>query len=330
MRFAFTALLAFALLLPCAAPCAATDPAAPPPPSAADPAAAPETDVPDGTVKPPDEKMIAAAPMPATAEVKVGPLAFRSFVIDWTEPGRKEDEAASQVEAGFLLPLAVDAGGPAVALPALRRALLGALLDACGADLPVPETVGPEEAERAVRALFAMQHAHGESLAAEARAVSPDFPTHFGFAASCEARIAGNRHLSFLIDTYEYAPGAAHGLPARSCRVFDLATAAPVTAEQMLRQDAKSTEKLFALIEKKIRAARGIAADADLAEEGFFPENFGTTGNIYLTDAGIGFHYNVYEIACYANGPDDILIPWAELPADLLAENSPLAPYLKK
>jgi hypothetical protein len=93
------------------------------------------------------------------------------------------------------------------------------------------------------------------------------------------------------------------------------------------RQAAKN--RVFPLVEKRICAGRGIAADAKL-EEGFFPENFALAEVVYLSDEGVHFYYNVYEIACYAAGGDDVTIPWAEYPADALPPASPAREFLPK
>lgn len=299
--------------------------------AAVDPAA--QAEPPEAPVAPPTPKELAAVPAPSTAEVRVAPLTFLSYAFAWEEKAKSPDDPASSVSVGYLQPLLITGSDTArdASLGPLQRTLLEAFIDACGVKIPLPERIETNDPAGVLAAVFAIKRREGEAAQAETRELGDEIPTAFGFSATCEALVAKGRYLSFCIDTYMYAPGAAHGLTNRACQVVDLTTGARVPHDKLLRADGKETAaKLFALIEKKIRAARGIAPDAKLEEEGFFPENFAPTGNVYLTDEGVGFHYNVYEIACYANGPDDVVIPWAELPADLLAEGSPLLQYLPK
>ncbi|MFA6034701.1 MAG: RsiV family protein, partial [Myxococcota bacterium] len=46
--------------------------------------------------------------------------------------------------------------------------------------------------------------------------------------------------------------------------------------------------------------------------------------NFFVTKGGVGFHFNIYEIACYAIGSFDAFIPFVELKG-LLKENSPIS-----
>ncbi|HPS84855.1 MAG TPA: RsiV family protein, partial [Bacteroidales bacterium] len=47
-----------------------------------------------------------------------------------------------------------------------------------------------------------------------------------------------------------------------------------------------------------------------LSDEGFFVEVVTATPNFMLSETGITFHYNIYEIASYADGSIDITVPY--------------------
>ena len=57
----------------------------------------------------------------------------------------------------------------------------------------------------------------------------------------------------------------------------------------------------------------GPADDEELAQRGFFPETIAPTENFEVTPEGIVFHYNPYDIACYAIGEVDVPFTKEEL-----------------
>lgn len=61
------------------------------------------------------------------------------------------------------------------------------------------------------------------------------------------------------------------------------------------------------------RAQYGAADDEELAQRGFFPETIAPTENFEVTPEGIVFHYNPYDIACYAIGEVDVPFTKEEL-----------------
>ncbi|NJO02353.1 MAG: DUF3298 domain-containing protein [Bacteroidia bacterium] len=90
-------------------------------------------------------------------------------------------------------------------------------------------------------------------------------------------------------------------------------------------------EKLLPLVEQKLRQNYNIRADQSLSEFGFsFPEaKFYLSDNFYLKPEGLGFFYNVYEIAPYAVGFQDIFIPYEEIQS-LIKKNGLLAAELNQ
>ena len=66
-------------------------------------------------------------------------------------------------------------------------------------------------------------------------------------------------------------------------------------------------------IKAKLREQYGAADDEELAQRGFFPEAIAPTENFEATPGGIIFHYNPYDIACYAMGEIDVPFAREEL-----------------
>lgn len=75
------------------------------------------------------------------------------------------------------------------------------------------------------------------------------------------------------------------------------------------------TERLDRQAESEFRRVREIPAGIRLDEAGFFGETNGqfelSVGNFGLTLEGMVFYYNPYEIASYAQGPTELLLPYA-------------------
>lgn len=86
-----------------------------------------------------------------------------------------------------------------------------------------------------------------------------------------------------------------------------------------------AASRLNELGEKKFREARKIAPGSSLADAGFdFPRGvFRLSSNFAVTEDGLIFRYNPYDIAAYAVGETEIVLPLAEV-KDQLRPKGPL------
>lgn len=112
---------------------------------------------------------------------------------------------------------------------------------------------------------------------------------------------ADNRYASFW--AYEFdATGGAHGDYTDTVGTFDRRTGRLVRVADVV--PAKCREKLLAALKagaaKKVEA-EGYVLDAPVT----------ITENFYVGKDGLHFVYNPYEIACYAAGTVEVVIPWA-------------------
>ncbi len=126
--------------------------------------------------------------------------------------------------------------------------------------------------------------------------------------------------LTLALNTYEYA-GGAHGIGASGYYVYDL-----LTGRQLKNTDifvSGYEAKLTELIIEGIKQARDLSSDQDLQEFVFDMNSIHPNHNFYANKAGIGFYYNVYEIAAYAYGPTDVFIPYHKL-KQLIKKDSPI------
>lgn len=73
-------------------------------------------------------------------------------------------------------------------------------------------------------------------------------------------------------------------------------------------------EKLMQKIETAFRNANNLSPDASLTKAGFwFEEGFKLPENYGLVEDGMLFYYNTYEVAPYAMGKTEFVIPYYEL-----------------
>jgi len=117
----------------------------------------------------------------------------------------------------------------------------------------------------------------------------------------------------FDYSTYEYA-GGAHGVGNSSYLIYDIKTGNEITFKDIFNTDKE--KELLAMLTLKIRGEDNISDEVTHTE------------NIYITSAGIGFYYNVYEIGSYAEGPTDIILTYNEL-KPFLKPNNPISHLYK-
>jgi len=155
-------------------------------------------------------------------------------------------------------------------------------------------------------------------------AYEPQFhPLSFSHDLDMKMRVVYNNNgmLSIVLDGYEFT-GGAHGSPFTIFRVYNVATGEQIVLDDIMRPGSEM-ELQEILMEYLSSSSREIAAELiDQMEKG---EEILINDNFYITHAGIGFYYNVYEIAPYAVGATEIFLPFAAI-RHLLQENPVLFP----
>ena len=108
--------------------------------------------------------------------------------------------------------------------------------------------------------------------------------------------------------------GGAHGMATVTFTNLSPRTGAPLALRALLIDDYEA--KLLPIAEAKFREVRDIKDGMSLADAGFsFFENgvFSLTENFAITDEGLTFYYNVFDVAPYALGPTEITVGYDEL-----------------
>ncbi len=113
-----------------------------------------------------------------------------------------------------------------------------------------------------------------------------------------------------LTATNEYFTGGAHGGYGTYFINVDPRTGKSFTLNDFFKPGYK--DKLAALGEKIFRATLDIPDTTSLADAGYeFPDNHFYLNDTYgFTEAGILFVFNVYEIAPYSLGSQEVLVPY--------------------
>ncbi|MDR2782588.1 MAG: RsiV family protein [Treponema sp.] len=124
---------------------------------------------------------------------------------------------------------------------------------------------------------------------------------------------------------YEFS-GGAHGNQTEAFYLFDKTGKDGVMPNQVLlsdiiAQDAQAA--LVQLIESRLRTDAGLSAEAPLSENGFFDDAVAMPSEFFITRegaaSGVGFHWNPYEIAPYAHGSVETIVPYEAI-QDILTD----------
>lgn len=143
------------------------------------------------------------------------------------------------------------------------------------------------------------------------------------------SRIVYNGDFLLSIETYHYEyTGGAHPNSAFSLISFDLRTGRPLNLTDLLAE--KDLGKFNRIAEEIFRKGRGLGPNDDLDSAGFWfvKGQFALNDNYLFTRAGVRFVFNPYEITAYAEGPIDVLVPYAKI-KPLLKKDNPLRKMIK-
>jgi len=109
--------------------------------------------------------------------------------------------------------------------------------------------------------------------------------------------------------------GGAHANFGISYLTFDAETGKPLKLEELV---IPGFEKRWAALgAAEIRTACGQKPGSPLTESGLFEDKLELNQNWFLTPGGIGFSYDPYEIASFAQGIIEFTLPWKAIAADL-------------
>jgi hypothetical protein len=115
-----------------------------------------------------------------------------------------------------------------------------------------------------------------------------------------------------VLSHYTYVDGGgAHGNYFTSFVCVDLVGQSVLNLNDVL-DSAGAHKQLQKLLEEQLKNDRHMKKEDSLSGI-LFEDTMSLTNNIFLTGKGIGFCYNPYQIASYADGEIDIFIPYKRL-----------------
>lgn len=142
---------------------------------------------------------------------------------------------------------------------------------------------------------------------------------HYGRDAKNKIMFANENLLSFTCFYWEYS-GGAHGYAPEFHHSVNLQTLEPVTLDQVLNSGYQAPltgiikEKLLRVMEEKVKDIFDDPID-DNQLKSFFNDYdaIEANDNFMLTETGMTFTYNPYDVAAYASGLFEVEIPYGEI-----------------
>lgn len=147
------------------------------------------------------------------------------------------------------------------------------------------------------------------------------------YGESLEAGPVSPRLLVIARDRSFYR-GGAHPNYDRSYSVFDREVAMRVRLSDLIREESRPA--LRRLVNRELRAGKKLGPADSLKKARFFVDEAELSENFFLSPQGLGFHWDPYEIASYAEGYVKAVVPFDDLTALLSPEGRRLVRELRE
>jgi hypothetical protein len=141
------------------------------------------------------------------------------------------------------------------------------------------------------------------------------------------------RYVVLFMGMEWYLRGAAHPSHSIDTYIFDYEKGKLVSPSDLFRSGSAYLERLSALSKEDLmlqssQGDTGYRYDENMVNEGTFPlrENFSRLLPLY---DGLVIYFNEYQVAPYAAGPQQVVIPYVKL-QDIIDPNGVLGMYFKK
>lgn len=132
--------------------------------------------------------------------------------------------------------------------------------------------------------------------------------------------------LTIYTGFYQYS-GGAHGIFGTDFYSINLQTGAKIELNDVFVPDFRRI--VTPLIIDALKNYHQVETDKELNEILFDLNDIEVSENFYICKGGIGFYYNVYEIAPYAAGTSEAFIPFEKIKG-VLRSNSPVSHFIEK
>lgn len=126
-----------------------------------------------------------------------------------------------------------------------------------------------------------------------------------------DIKVVWNKYPLLVIERYGYTyTGGAHGNGGSTYITLDLGKKKILRKEDVFKQGTE--HPLEAVLAATFREKYGLAP-ADPLNNLLLVDTIPVTDNFYLTDKGVGFSYNAYEIGPYAMGQVSLFLPFDKI-----------------
>jgi hypothetical protein len=125
-----------------------------------------------------------------------------------------------------------------------------------------------------------------------------------------EALIDSPQLLVIIRDRSIYSSGA-HPNYDKTYFVFDRDPVTRIRLSDVIRDESRPA--LTRLVNRELRADKGLGPRDSLKKALFFVDEAELSENFFFSPQGLGFHWDPYEIASYAEGYVEALIPFGEI-----------------
>ena len=153
-----------------------------------------------------------------------------------------------------------------------------------------------------------------------------EHPANWNLEKVVEVILNTPQIISFSINESSYT-GGAHGAYSQAFLNIDLDIMQSLALSDILLAGYEA--ELNVTGEKIFRQVKELSRNANLEKAGYwFERGFALNDNFLITEKGLLFYFNAYDIAPYALGATEILIPYSEIqnlidPNGLLAALTP-------
>lgn len=128
---------------------------------------------------------------------------------------------------------------------------------------------------------------------------------------------AGSLSLKFVsahllsLERFLLEDGGAHALYYWYYYSYNLNTGKRLKLFDVFRPYTLS--EVAGAINKNLRKQLGLRPGQSLKDAYFYDSNIGVSKNFFVTDKGIGFQYNIYEIASFASDATTVFVPFSDV-----------------
>jgi len=136
---------------------------------------------------------------------------------------------------------------------------------------------------------------------------------NYANSQSVYVRFNDNEIVVLESDFYDYA-GGAHGNYGSTFYCYDIINKKQLHLSDILNADSATLQPI---VEHYFRIQYHVKATS--LKGILFEEHLALTDNFYLTEKGIGFLYNPYEVASYAQGQVNVFVPFTAVKEHLTA-----------